>query len=119
MRTSKQFGFTGFEILIIVAIVALIAAIVMSSFIRGRNTSCQNACIGNMRIIDAGKEQWAMANKLTDGCPVVAASVNQYLKGNTTPICPAGGTYTYENIGSQPECSITTPTSHIFGGGRY
>jgi hypothetical protein len=101
-----------------VLLLAVIVAIAIPSFFKARNISQQNACIGNLRIIDAGKEQWAMANKLTDGTPVVTASVNEYVKGNTTPICPAGGTYTYCNIGSNPRCNIKTPTSHIFGGGN-
>ena len=111
---NKEMGVTLGTILVVIA--ALLTAIAMSSFTKARNTSQQNACIGNMRIIDAGKEQWAMANHLTDGNMVVVASVNEYIKGNTTPICPTGGTYTYGNIGSNPKCSIATPTSHTFGG---
>jgi hypothetical protein len=101
------------------AVLTVIAAIAIPSHVKARNTSQQNACISNLRMIDAGKEQCAMVYRLTDGDKAVTASVNEYVKGNTTPICCCGGTYSYGNIGSQPECSITTPTSHIFGGGRY
>ena len=115
---NRKQGFTLVEIMIVVAIIGLLAAIAIPSFVKARNTSQQNACINNLRIIDAGKEQWAMAARMTDGNTIITASVNDYVKGSTTPICPGGGTYTYENIGSAPECSITTPTSHIFGAGR-
>ena len=115
---NSRLGFTVKEILILVAIVVLIAAVAIPSFLKARNRSQQNVCINNLRILDAGKYSCAMVFHLTDGDIVVTASVNEYIKGQTTPICPAGGTYTYGNIGSNPQCSITTPTSHICCGGR-
>lgn len=109
---KKNQGFTLVEIMIVVAIIGLLAAIAIPSFVKARNTSQQNACVNNLRIIDSGKEQAAMAERLTDGDTISSVTVNQYVKGNTTPICPGGGTYTYQNIGTQPSCTITTPTSH-------
>jgi hypothetical protein len=63
-------------------------------------------------MIDSGKEQWAMANNQNDGDTCAAASVNAYIKGATTPKCPASGAYTYNNIGTNPACNIKSPTSH-------
>jgi prepilin-type N-terminal cleavage/methylation domain-containing protein len=114
---NRKMGFTLVEIMIVVAIIGLLAAIAIPSFVKARNTSQQNACINNLRIIDAGKEQAAMAERLSDGIRCDTVTVNQYVKGNTTPICPGGGTYDYMNIGSNPHCTISTPTSHLFGGG--
>jgi prepilin-type N-terminal cleavage/methylation domain-containing protein len=114
---NRKTGFTLVEIMIVVAIIGLLAAIAIPSFVKARNTSQQNACINNLRIIDAGKEQCAMVYRLTDGMECYTVSVNEYIKGNTTPICPGGGAYGYRNIGSDPDCSVTTPTSHVFAGG--
>ena len=66
----------------------------------------RNVCINNLRQIDAGKEQWAMANRRSNGDPADVRGVNEYIKGNRTPVCPAGGKYSYRNIGIAPECSV-------------
>jgi Tfp pilus assembly protein PilE len=116
---NKKLGFTLREILITGAVIALLAVIAIPSFVKARNRSQQNACIDNMRSIDAGKEQCAMVYHLTNGDKVVTTSVNQYVKGNTTPICPAGGTYNYGKVGSWPECSVTIQTIHACGGEHY
>jgi prepilin-type N-terminal cleavage/methylation domain-containing protein len=112
MVMKKNQGFTLVEIMIVVAIIGLLAAIAIPSFVKARNTSQQNACINNLRIVDAGKEQAAMANRLTDGNTIATGAVNSYVKGNATPVCGGGGTYTYGVVGSQPTCNITTPTAH-------
>lgn len=113
---KKKLGFTLVEIMIVVAIIGLLASIAIPSFVSARNTARQTACITNLRSIDAGKELGAMAWKLTDGDTINTSTVNEYVKGTTIPLCPGGGTYTYQSIGVYPECSIMTPTSHVFAG---
>jgi hypothetical protein len=73
----------------------------------------RNACINNLRMIDAGKEQWAMVARKSDGDPVDVRAVCEYIKGGTIPICPSGGTYKFGPIGANPECSVP---GHAFNG---
>jgi len=98
--------------MIVVAIIGLLAAIAIPSFVKARNTSQQNACINNLRQIDSGKEQAALANAWGETDTATTTVVDAYIKGETTPTCPAGGTYTYNAVGTNPSCSVTTPTSH-------
>ena len=89
----------------VVGVIGMLAAIAIPSFVKARSTSQLNACINNMRMIDAAKEQWAMSTEADMGAPIDLAPVNQYIKGATSPMCPAQGAYTYHVVGQDPECS--------------
>ncbi len=104
---------------VIIAIIGLLAAIAIPSFVKARSTSQLNACINNMRYIDSAKEQWAMEVKASTGQAVDTPAVNAYIRGATTPLCPAGGTYDYRNIGLDPECSVhgSLSSPKQYGGG--
>ena len=108
----KKEGFTLVEIMIVVAIIGLLAAIAIPSFVKARNTAQQKACINNLRMIDAGKEQGALELKWSDGSSPSTIVVNSFIKGDTTPECPAGGFYLYNVLGTNPTCNILVPTTH-------
>lgn len=115
----RQKGFTLVEIMIVVAIIGLLAAIAIPNFIRARATTQQNACINNLRLIDGAKEQYAIENRLSDDADVATTQVNTYLKRISVPdgggdVCPGGGTYTIGVIGTTPSCTLSTNTySHV------
>ena len=91
---------------VLMAPAGLMAAIAIPSFMKARTTSVQNACINNLRMIDAAKEQWALENNKAAGQAVDAKDIVDYLKGGQIPVCPQGGTYKLNPIGNNPECNI-------------
>jgi hypothetical protein len=92
-----------------VAVPGMLAAIAIPNFVKARATSQQNACINNLRIIDAAKQQWALEKGKKDGDVPTQDDLLPYLGRNGQfPRCPQGGTYTINAIGELPTCSIPT-----------
>jgi outer membrane lipoprotein-sorting protein len=74
-----------------------------------RARSQQNACINNLRQIDAAKNEWALEKGKPNGTAVTEADIKPYIKldaSGNLPKCPAGGTYTIGKVGEKPTCSI-------------
>jgi prepilin-type N-terminal cleavage/methylation domain-containing protein len=119
-RTSKK-GFTLIEIMIVVAIIGLLAAIAIPNFVHARSTSQQNACINNLRQIDGAKQEWALETKQTVGATPVGSDIQPYMGRGTTgtlPSCPLdsanafSSSYTLNDIGTAPQCQISS-SNHV------
>ncbi|MEA3213797.1 MAG: type pilus assembly protein PilA [Chthoniobacter sp.] len=101
-------GFTLVEIMIVVAIIALLAAIAVPNFLRARKRTQATRILEDLRMIDAAVDQYAIENNKGGGADVVWADVQKYLKTgsalyNSTGKDMLGGTYTVASVDAVPK----------------
>ncbi len=95
--------FSGIGILVVVA---------LPNFIKARSTSSINACINNLRQIDAAANEFALEKNLKTGDKInFPDDLTPYIKINSAgkiPSCPQGGVYSIKRVGDTPTCSLGT-----------
>jgi prepilin-type N-terminal cleavage/methylation domain-containing protein len=80
---KKRGGFTLVEIMIVVAIIALLAAIAVPGFLRARKRSQASRILNDLRLIDAAVDQYAIENNKASGNAVGVPDWTSYLKSGT------------------------------------
>ena len=111
LNTSRKSAFTLVEIMIVVAIIGLLAAIAIPNFIKAREASQKNACIANLKQIDGAKNTWALEQKKTSSdVPVNSDLFGATLYIRDTPQCPANGTYALLRVDLKPTCTVAGHT---------
>src|ERR1035438_5453081 len=116
IKTSRLAAFTLVEIMIVVAIIGLLAAIAISNFMYVRSTAQANACINNMDQIDGAVTEWALEKGKKTGDPAtnLITDLTPYIKLNSSgsiPSCPAGGNYIMDTVGAVPQISCSLGSS--------
>ena len=83
IHKSNRLGFTLVEIMIVVAIIALLASIAVPGFLRARKRAQASRIINDLRLIDSAVDQYAIETNKTSGASVNTADWTNYLKKGT------------------------------------
>ena len=102
---QSRLGFTLMEIMLVVSLIGMLAAMAVPAFARSRARSAGAACVNNLRQIESAKAQWAIATKASPtALPTDGDLFGPALYVKKKPECPAGGLYTIDTVNNPPSC---------------
>lgn len=109
---QRRGGFTLIEIMIVVAIIALLAAIAVPGFMRARKRTQATRVLSDLRMIDAAVDQYALENNRLAGTTITVTAWTSYLKGGTVLYSTGADLFGYsygdQTVDSMPKMSAET-----------
>ena len=122
IKKTRRRGFTLIEIMIVVAIISLLAAIAIPNLFHARQKAQVNACISNLRTIDGAKQQWALECGKTSADKPLSTDIQPYigrgsagsLERTFCPLVPPAALAGYEinDMSTLPVCKQEDPVTH-------
>jgi prepilin-type N-terminal cleavage/methylation domain-containing protein len=122
-RSLRKQAFTLIEIMIVVAIIAIVCVIGIPSIVRARSSARMNACINNLSQLDAAKSAWANAMRADPATVPAITSIQPFLGRGSTgtmPTCPSdpsnsfATSYSLQAISTLPTCLIMGSSTNKF-----
>jgi prepilin-type N-terminal cleavage/methylation domain-containing protein len=100
-------AFTLLEIMIVVTLIGVLAAVAIPSFQQSVAKTQARTCISTLRSVEMAKAQWmADAQKSADETPADADLFGEGKPLREKPKCPSGGTYDWRRASDKPVCSV-------------
>jgi prepilin-type N-terminal cleavage/methylation domain-containing protein len=112
LHSRRRTGFTLVEIMIVVAIIALLASIAVPGFLRARKRAQASRVVNDLRLIDSAVDQYAIENNKATGAAVSSAAWTIYMKKNSQLYNTAadlfGNSYGTQTVDTLPKVPAAT-----------
>lgn len=96
----RRAAFTLVEIMIVVGIIGLLAALAIPNIAKNRETAQLNGILNNLRVLENSKDLWALENNKGTGDTPTPDDIKPYLKNSQMPRPVVGETYTVNPVGT-------------------